>query len=396
MMGRTPRGSTRHHGCVPDERGEDIDPGHLARWQEVGLYDPLVHTDGRRLELITYLVALGCDEDEMVEAQREGRLFALGGDRITRPGRNRLHLDEVADGMGVPRAMMRAVWDALAMRGDPDRGPVVSTAEAATLAVLPLARLLTDDDSILALCRSIARAAALAAEAGSSVGRRDGQTTLALTGDELTTAQAYTEMAMAIPSLGQMLDMAFRHAVETARVQFEMSASEDLVADGMARLGVAFVDLSGFTAAAATMTPAELAALTSAFEQSAERVAREHHARVVKFIGDAALVAAPTPQLAFEVAAALVLRWRAGEVVPGMTVRAGLAAGPVSSREGDIFGTPVNLAARLVAIAPVAPLVVPSELELAIGGGWLRSAPEAVGLRGFAQPVDVVTLTPVA
>ena len=48
----------------------------------------------------------------------------------------------------------------------------------------------------------------------------------------------------------------------------------------------------------------------------------------------------------------LVESWQSGAVVAGITVRAGLAAGPVSSREGDIFGTPVNLAARLVARSP--------------------------------------------
>ncbi|EUA87781.1 adenylate and Guanylate cyclase catalytic domain protein [Mycobacterium ulcerans str. Harvey] len=70
---------------------------------------------------------------------------------------------------------------------------------------------------------------------------------------------------------------------------------------------------------------------------------------MVKFIGDAVMWVSSTPQRLAQAAVDLVHHPRARE--EGLQVRAGLAYGTALAINGDYFGTPVNLAARLVAAA---------------------------------------------
>ena len=58
-------------------------------WIEAGLYDPAAVGAHERLELLAFLTEQGCSVEEMVAAHGKGRLFALAGDRLIRPDRDR-------------------------------------------------------------------------------------------------------------------------------------------------------------------------------------------------------------------------------------------------------------------------------------------------------------------
>jgi hypothetical protein len=57
-----------------------------------------------RAGLIEYLASLGFTADEMLEAERCGRLFGLAGDAILRSGRPNYTLRTAAAALGVPLA----------------------------------------------------------------------------------------------------------------------------------------------------------------------------------------------------------------------------------------------------------------------------------------------------
>lgn len=107
---------------------------------------------------------------------------------------------------------------------------------------------------------------------------------------------------------------------------------------------VIFVDLAGFTALTEAHGDEEAAALAGRFEDLA-RAGLGEGDRLVKTIGDAVMLASPTPEGGLALVGRLLdscLR------EPGFPVaRAGLHAGPVVERGDDLFGTTVNLAARV-------------------------------------------------
>ena len=84
--------------------------------------------------------------------------------------------------------------------------------------------------------------------------------------------------------------------------------------------------------------------------------------RLVKTIGDAAMLASPEPEPLLDAALALIDAADAeGEDFPQL--RAGAALGHALPRAGDWFGRPVNLASRITAIARPGSLLAEREVR---------------------------------
>lgn len=110
-----------------------------------------------------------------------------------------------------------------------------------------------------------------------------------------------------------------------------------------------FADLVGFTTLTERLGPLELSRLVGSFEAIAHDTVAEHGGRLVKTIGDEVLFATDDPAQAVDTTADLMRRAARSGLPP---LRAGIDHGPTVSFEGDLFGTTVNRAARLVAEAP--------------------------------------------
>jgi class 3 adenylate cyclase len=119
---------------------------------------------------------------------------------------------------------------------------------------------------------------------------------------------------------------------------------------------------------------------------------QEHHGRIVKFLGDAVMWVSAEPNDLVAIAQALVTH--AAAVQSGIQVRAGIAYGSVLAQDGDYFGTPVNLASRLVANAEPGQVLAPADLVEHLGDDWSAVRGEPVVLRGFHEPVEVYSLEP--
>ncbi|UMP06526.1 adenylate/guanylate cyclase domain-containing protein [Amycolatopsis sp. EV170708-02-1] len=123
---------------------------------------------------------------------------------------------------------------------------------------------------------------------------------------------------------------------------------------------VGFVDMVGYTRLTRQVDEDELTDILDRFESVATEVIADHHGRIVKMIGDEVLFVADSAVDGAEIALALSERADADETLP--SVRAGLASGRILSRFGDVYGSVVNLAARLTSTARPGTILVDKEL----------------------------------
>jgi adenylate cyclase len=154
---------------------------------------------------------------------------------------------------------------------------------------------------------------------------------------------------------------------------------------------VMFADLAGFVALtehkgdrAATQT-AELV------RDRAQRSAAANGGRLVKTLGDGAMLVFPNASGACAAARTMVDGWPA-ELPP---LHVGIAVGAALEHDGDYFGATVNLASRLSAAAGENEVLVARQ-----DGGALALEPaESVGpmeLKGVSRPPQVYRLLPAA
>lgn len=146
---------------------------------------------------------------------------------------------------------------------------------------------------------------------------------------------------------------------------------------------VGFVDMVGYTRLTRQIDEEELSRVLDAFETLATEVIAEHHGRVVKMIGDEVLFVADSAVDAAEIALALTERTSADDSLPA--VRAGMASGRILSRFGDVYGSVVNLAARLTSVARPGTILVDRELasELADEKAYELRVRRPVTVRGY-------------
>ena len=367
----------------------DLDIEALAA---AGLYDAGAPDAAERLELIEFLLEQGCTLDEMVAAHSRGRLFALAGDRIVRPGRDVFTLAEVADQVGAPVEEIRAMWRAFGLVvGDPELA-VASVADVDMLRTAIGMTAVLGREATLGLARVMGSSMARVGDAAStSVRGQMPSMSVAVSGSELETARAFAGIAGAVPALGRVLDTLFRHHLENARMHFERTDSWDVVGEGGIRVGVGFTDLCGFTGLTQQLSMDNLSQLLSRFEEIATDVVNDRGGRLVKFIGDAVMFVAVDAPTAVTIAEALVEAARER----GLTARGGVTVGTALALDGDYFGPIVNLAARLVALAEPGTVLVSDEVAARVQDirPSIPLGPQRI--RGFDDPVGVSRLATV-
>ena len=123
---------------------------------------------------------------------------------------------------------------------------------------------------------------------------------------------------------------------------------------------VGFADMVSFTQVSRELEEIELARLVEWFEETAADIVASCGGRLVKTLGDEVLFSAEAPEVGAEIALTVAAAIQDETEVPD--VRVGVAHGPVLPLMGDVFGTTVNLAARLTSLARPGAVVIDSEL----------------------------------
>lgn len=154
-----------------------------------------------------------------------------------------------------------------------------------------------------------------------------------------------------------------------------------------------FADLVGYTAFTEERGDDAAADMARAFCERVCELNRGHGAEDVKMIGDASLIYTSDPAAAVDLALHIIDR--IGPVHGFPRVRVGVDWGPAVERAGDWFGTTVNVAARLVALAEEGTVLVTDRVREAAeelpGVAFLDQG--AKQLRGLRQPVRLHTAT---
>ena len=151
---------------------------------------------------------------------------------------------------------------------------------------------------------------------------------------------------------------------------------------------IAFVDLAGFTALTDVHGDEAAVGLVDAFTGIATESANASGAELVKTVGDAVMLAAPTPERGL--AAVRHLFHAAYERDGFPEPRAGIHHGAVVERSGDYFGATVNLAARVASRAGSGQaLVTAMILDAALATEVDVVALGAHQLRNILDPVDL-------
>jgi hypothetical protein len=362
----------------------------LQALRDAGLYDPAAEDADTRLELLEFLDSEGCTVEEMQVAHARGRLFALAGDRRIRPVVGLLTLREAGARLEADPLHLQRVWRTLGLSSADTDTPLLTEADVEALQTYLEVRAFLGEETALGVARVIGSSLARISEAESSAMRLGMQAIdVAVSGSEVETAKAFAAVTRLVPRIGRMLDTVHRQHLEATRVHFEGIDIGDRAAF---RCGVGFADLSGFTHLSHHLGLAELSQVLTVFEEQATETVQARGGRIVKFLGDAVMWVNAVPDDLARVAYDLVNHPRAA--MEGIDVRAGIAYGLVLAQDGDYFGTPVNLASRLVAKAEPGEVLTAGELVEVLSTGWSAVPGEEATLRGFHDAVPVYALAP--
>ena len=154
---------------------------------------------------------------------------------------------------------------------------------------------------------------------------------------------------------------------------------------------IMFTDMEGSTARTQRLGDEKAQELLRAHNTIVREALRAHDGSEIKHTGDGIMASFPAASKALECAIAIQREFAANAErtpEPATRVRIGLNAGEPVAEDEDLFGTAVQMAARVCAHAEPGQIVAANVVrELAAGKGVLFSDLGDIALRGFEDPV---------
>jgi adenylate cyclase len=256
---------------------------------------------------------------------------------------------DLAKATGMSERDIRRFFRAL---GFPDAQEEVSYSEADLTVLATLTSVVSDSDVDLDTAIRLVRAV------GQNVARMSDWQVAAMASraDQLSQGDADTSRrdgaqhiaTEAYDALQLVLIHSWRRHLTAAIARLD----EDLEADEHSQttsVTVGFADLVNFSSLSNELDSTRLGELVEIFEARSGDVVAAHDGRMIKTLGDSVLFVADRADQAMDIADGLIDIIGYDSRLPD--VRIGLASGLVVTRMGDVFGPPVNLAARLTALA---------------------------------------------
>jgi adenylate cyclase len=338
-----------------------------------------------RLALLEQLAAEGVPLSELRRTTATGTVIFLPADRVI-VGEERYTSAQVSAMSGVEEDFLVAARRAMGLPV-PDPGEALYTeAEVESAKRTLLAREAgISDEEILDLLRVLGRGLSQAAE---SLRLLPLKLVLEPGLSERDLATRYAQAAEALypmvdPLVSNILALHLRHTAQSEAINALERRGGQLPSSR--EIAVCFADLVGFTRLGEEVAPEQLGRLAVRLEALATDVARPP-VRLVKTIGDAAMLAAPEPEPLLDAALMLIDAANAeGEDFPQL--RAGVALGRAVPRAGDWFGRPVNLASRITAVARPGSVLAEREVHDALESAYSWSYAGERRLKGIRDPV---------
>ena len=361
----------------------------MIDWEAEGLLEGV---EGEALEarreLLERLAAEGVPLEELREAVESARLTLLPVERALAGDGPRHSAREIAETSGLPLDILQKATAALGIpNSDPDdRGLTEADLEAAKRMKAFLDAGLPED-GLLQVARTIGLGTARIAEANRELVVR----ALMQPGDtERDLALRFADAAeQMMPLFEPTLTYALRaHMLEQTRR--DVIGAADLASGeirGTADLTVCFADLVEFTRLGEEIAPEELGTVAGRFEEMASAVAKPP-VRLVKMIGDAAMLVSAEPEPVMGAALGLIEAAEdEGEEFPFL--RAGLARGPTIVQSGDYYGRGVNLASRITGVARPGSVLVDEATKDSVPEGFTYSFAGERRLKGIDPRVKL-------
>ena len=344
-----------------------------------------------RLDLLEQLHEAGVPLDELRRAIDEERLALLPVEQVL-GGAGKYSANDIAADTGLDVSVLERQWAALGLPVADDDAKVYGDDD------LEGARQLKQfidaglpEDGITQVARIMGEGM-----------RRVADASMELVGDALarpgdTERDAGLRYAAAaeqlIPVLGSELQYVFgvqlrelvrndvisRAELETGRVA------------GSEEVAVCFADLVGFTRLGEEIPPDELSRVAGALTELAHDLARPP-VRLVKTIGDAAMLVSPDADALVGTGIDLVARAEDVEELPRL--RAGVAHGVALERAGDWYGAPVNTASRVTDVARPGSVLCTGGVRRAAGDAFAWSDAGRRRLKGVSEPVRLFRARP--
>lgn len=362
--------------------GEQID------FEAEGLLDGLAGEQrAERLALLQYLAADGVPLAELQRATTSGTLMFLPAERVI-GGRARYTAAEIAQRGEVAEDFLIAVRRAMGLPIAAPEEAVYTEADLEAVRMRHVARAAgISDEEILDLMRTLGRGLSQAAETMRTLTMR---LVLEPGVSEHELAQRYAYAASQLsPMLGplvtNLLTLHLRQMAQSEAINAAERSGGQLA--GSREITVCFADLVGFTRLGEEVPPDELGRLAVRLEALASEVAVPP-VRLIKTIGDAAMLTALEPEPLLD-AALTLLDAAEAEAEDFPQLRAGTAIGPALSRAGDWFGRPVNLASRITQIARPGSLLAEREVRESAREAYRWSYAGERRLRGIREPVPL-------
>jgi adenylate cyclase len=367
---------------APDPPDQPRPPDFAAEGLLDGLEGP---ARAERAALLAQLAEEGVPLAELRRSTASGTILYLAADRVI-GGPERYTAAEVVERTGVSEEFLVAARRAMGLPIPEPDDAVYTEAELETARMTLVARAAgIPDEDLLELLRVLGRGLAQAAETLRALPLK---LVLEPGMSEAELAHRYADAVAGLyplvnPLVSNLLALHLRDATQSTVVgELERSGGR---LPGSREVAICFADLVGFTRLGEEVPPDELGRLAVRLEALAAEAAAPT-VRLVKTIGDAAMLAAPEPEPLL--ASALNLIDAAdveGEDFPQL--RAGVALGLALPRAGDWFGRPVNLASRITSIARPGSVLAERDVRDSASDAYGWSYAGERRLKGIRGPV---------
>lgn len=281
-------------------------------------------------------------------------------------GENTYTCDEVAAAVGLPLDDIRKLWVSLGFPTSPDPTSKMFT-DADIRALLVVTQLvddgIIDPQSQVSVARTVGQAMARLAE-------WQVETISSVIIDNIVTSKRPVSSAddvrsitesvsqRTVPALEELQNYVWRRHLAAAASRTFAGKEPD---PARRTLVVGFADMVGYTSLTRHLDAAALTDLLEAFESNSTEIIARHKGWVIKNVGDEVMFAVEAPVAAAHIALELQESTAAAERTPAL--RVGLATGPVLQRFGDLYGSVVNIAARLTGLAAPGTVLIDSRLS---------------------------------
>lgn len=281
-------------------------------------------------------------------------------------GTARYNRDEVTQLAGVELERAQQLWVAMGFPTDPDPDAVMYT--DADVQALKMITDLVQDNVVeksmeLSVARTLGQSMSRLAEwqvgvVNSYIAARIAEeASEAGSGDrDRIREDARAVSQNTIPALEHLQNYVWRRHLAAASGRALAVNFSDTAPDVVA---VGFADMVGYTSLTRQLDVGELTGLLEEFESVTTTVIARGHGSVVKNVGDEVMFRASSPVDAARIALQLHEAFADREDIPKL--RVGVAVGPVLARFGDVYGSVVNIAARLTSSAHPGTVLVDSE-----------------------------------